>query len=162
MVSIRSYTELLKSYLHLIMQPGVALILSETWLRLQTFQQLRRSSATSQSVSVTWRGSRRATIWRAPVIEIRGHEHNQAKPCKAGHTVLIGICLCCSWLSVFIWDIQRNNRSNFLRYYVFIIVILWQITFSEFSESQSAQPCGSIQVLLQLIIGVRVFQIAPF
>lgn len=85
--------------------------------------------------------------------------HNQAKPCKAGYAVLlIGVCLCCSRLSVFICDVQRNNRSNFPCYYVFIIVILWQITFSQFSESQS----WLIQVLLQLIIGIRVLQIAPF
>lgn len=73
-VSIRVYTELLKSYSHLIMQSGVALILSDT-LRLQTFQPLLHSSAASQSVSVTWRGPQRTAIQRTSVIEIRGHEH---------------------------------------------------------------------------------------
>lgn len=87
--------------------------------------------------------------------------YNQAKSCKAHNTVpLIDVCLCCSGLSVFICCLQRNNRSNFLRYYVFIIVILWQITLSQFSASQNMQPRWLIQVLLQVIIGVRVLRIA--
>lgn len=89
--------------------------------------------------------------------------HNQARPRKVGNTVLlIGACLGCSRLSALICHVQRNNRSNFLCHYVFIIVILRQITFSQFSESENAQPCWLIQVLLQLITGVRVLQIAPF
>lgn len=76
--------------------------------------------------------------------------------------LLIGVCICCSRLSAFICCLQRNNRSNFLCYYVFIIVILWQIIVSWFSGSQNAQPCWSIRVLLQLITRVRVLQVAPF
>ena len=88
---------------------------------------------------------------------------NRTEPRKAGYTVpLIGVCLCRGRLSVFICHVQRNNRSNFLCHYVFIIVILWQITFSQFSESQNAQSCWLIQGLLQLIIGVKILQIAPF
>lgn len=81
MVSIRVYIELLKSYSHLIMQLGVALISSDTFLRLQTCR------VESQSISSMKRPSAHSHLrnfcdWDQRVTNML--LHNQARPCKAG------------------------------------------------------------------------------
>lgn len=154
MVSIRVYIELLKSYSHLIMQLGVALISSDTFLRLQTCR------VESQSISSMKRGPQRTAILGISVIEIRGSQTcfsiTKPDPVKQVYCPPEW-CLSPLRLALSICRVQRNTRSNSICYYIFIIVILCQITFLQFFKSR---PWWLIQ--FQLIIALRILQIALF
>lgn len=110
MVSIRVYIELLKSYSHLIMQLGVALISSDTFLRLQTCR------VESQSISSMKRGPQRTAILGISVIEIRGSQTcfsiTKPDPVKQVYCPPEW-CLSPLRLALSICRVQRNTRSNF-------------------------------------------------
>lgn len=131
------------------MQRGVALIYSDTWLRLQT------CCVESQSISDTERPSANNHLKNFCDWDQRScMSASITKPGPVKQSallLLIGVRLCRCRLFVLIRHVWRNTRSNFLCHYIFIIVILWQIAFLQFSKSW---PCWLIQFLLQLIIGV--------
>lgn len=165
MVSIRVYTELLKSYSHLIMWPGVALILSDTW---EDCKLPSRFKAVQHPSLHQWHGealsaqSSEELLWlRSEVTNMR--LHNQPKPCKAEYAVLlIGVCLCCSRFSVFICPYGETIEAIFFAIMFSLLLFCGKSPFHS-SLNLGLQPCWLTQVLLRLIIiDVRVLQIAQF
>lgn len=131
MVSIRVYIELLKPYSHLIMQLGVALISSDTFLRRQT------RGAESQSISNMKRPSAHSHL-RNSCDWDQGSQTcfsiTKPDPVKPGVLSAWMMSVSAAVDSRY-WFATSKERleSNSICYYIFIIAVLCQITFLLFS-----------------------------
>lgn len=141
MVSIRVYIELLKSYSHLIMQLGVALISSDTFLRLQTCR------VESQSISSMKRPSAHSHLrnfcdWDQRVTNML--LHNQARPCKAGILSAWMVSVSAATRAIDLPCPKKHKKQFSLLLFC------------------ARLPFYSFLIQFQLIIALRILQIALF
>lgn len=88
-------------------------------------------ASASQSLSLTWRGSRRVTNWSGAVIEIRGQEHNQARRDKGGYTLQIDWHLSPPRLTlgIHLLRTEKQERQFSLLLCFHHCYFLWQVIF---------------------------------